>query len=124
MDNQEENPLVAGDDLETGWALLKDTLYKQSPAGIDIERRLQRLRDARDDRQLKRMSELDALRLSAAPAEQKEQRICEIRRDAEEDKNLFHQLSEPLEREKERLCASLKTNYLNNHGKGSENGPD
>ncbi len=124
MNNHEENLLDAGDDLETGWALLKDTLYKQSPAGIEIERRLQYLRDVHDHRQLKRMAEMDALRLSDAPDEQKEQRIREIRRDAAEDKDLFHKLSVPFEREKEHLCASLKANYFNSRGKGSENGPD
>ena len=118
------DPLVADDDLETGWALLKDTLYQQSPAGIEIERRLHQLRDTRDDRQLKRIAEMDAVRLSSTPTQQKEQRIREIRRDAAEDKELFHELWEPLVLEKEHLYASLKANYFDSRRKGAENGID
>lgn len=118
------DPLVESDDVETGWALLKNARYEEAPAGQEIEHKLKRLREERGDRQLKRMVEMDAVRLSAASAEQKEQRIREIRRDAAEDKDLFHELSEPLERERERLYTSLKANYFNSRGKGSENGPD
>ncbi|WP_170324570.1 hypothetical protein [Ruegeria arenilitoris] len=118
------DPLVESDDVETGWALLKDALYEEAPAGQEIERKLKRLREERDDRQLKRMVEMDVVRLSAASAEQKEQRIREIRRDAAEDKDLFLELREPLEREKERLYASLKANYFNSRSESSGNGPD